>query len=129
MHSPIVVNEDDDRFSIAESSTPGAGDGLFARVPLEKGARLRVVGVRVAPNSVADRCTRYADEHKYRVGDSLLIPLGYGAMANHSSTPNVAKVVDGHDVYLQALRDIEAGEELCFAYDAYALERFGIPTT
>lgn len=127
--SSIVVSEDDDRFYIAESHIPGAGDGLYARVPLERGTRLAVVGVLIAADSVADRCTRYADEHKYRVGDYLLIPLGYGAMANHSSTPNVAKVVEGHDVHLQALRDIEADEELCFAYSAHALERFAIATT
>ncbi|MGH9162163.1 MAG: SET domain-containing protein-lysine N-methyltransferase [Vicinamibacteraceae bacterium] len=125
----MVVNDDDDRFYIAESSIPGAGDGLFARAPLKTGARLAVIGVLVAADSVADRCTRYADEHKYRVGDCVLIPLGYGALANHSSTPNVAKVVEGHDVYLQALTDIDAGEELCFAYSARALERFGIGAT
>jgi hypothetical protein len=125
----MVVSEDDDRFYIAKSDIDGAGDGLFARVPLKTGARLAVIGVLVAANSVADRCTRYADETKYRVGDYLLIPLGYGALANHSSTPNAAQVAEGHEVYLQVLRDIEAGEEVCFAYSAHALERFGIATT
>jgi hypothetical protein len=121
-----VELETDDRFYIGTSRMPEAGDGLFARVPLKQGDRLAVIGVLVSAGSVGDRCTRYADEHKYRVGDWLLIPFGYGAMANHSPTPNLAKIIEGSDVYLQALRDVEADEELCFAYDPRALARFGL---
>jgi len=69
---------------------------------------------------------RYADHYKYRVGDHLLIPIGYGAMVNHSSTPNMGKVIDGGNVYLEALRDIGEGDELSFSYDPRALERFGL---
>jgi hypothetical protein len=122
-----MVEETDGRFYIGPSTIPGAGDGLFARVPLRAGDRLAVIGVTIRADSPADLCTRYADEHKYRVGDALLIPIGYGAMVNHSPSPNMAKVVDGGDLYLEALRHIDAGEELFFAYDPRALERFGLP--
>ena len=81
---------------------------------------------RDSADSVADRCTRYADEHKYRVGDTLVIPVGFGAMVNHSPVPNMAKVVDASGLYLEALRDIDANEELSFAYDPRALDRFGL---
>ena len=87
-----------------------------------------MIGVTIRADSHADRCTRYADQYKYRVGDALVIPVGYGAMVNHSSSPNMAKVYDGGELFLEALRDIDADEELCFAYDPRALDRFGLPT-
>jgi len=122
----MILSEDDDRFYVAPSTIPGAGDGVFARVALEPGARLRVVGVFVRAGTSADRCTRYADEHKYRIDDLLLIPCGFGAMVNHSSTPNARKAIETDAVYLETLRAIAPGEELCFSYRPEALERFGL---
>jgi SET domain-containing protein len=122
----MIVDETDDRFYAAPSTLPGAGQGLFARVPLRAGERLTLVGVLVRRESAADRYTSFADAYKVRAGENLLIPFGVGGMANHSVHPNVEKVVDGETVYLQLLRDVGAGEELCFAYSDYARERFGI---
>ena len=121
-----MLEEHDDRFYVGPSTIPGAADGLFSRVPLRAGDRLAVVGVTISADSVADRCTRYADEYKYRVGETLVIPIGYGAMVNHSTSPNMAKVCEGDRLYLEALRDIDAHEELSFAYASGALERFGL---
>ena len=47
-------------------------------------------------------------------------------MANHSAHPNLVKVIEGDAVFLELLRDVAAGEELCFAYSDYARNRFGI---
>jgi SET domain-containing protein len=122
----MILDETDDRFYAAPSTMPGAGRGLFARVPLRAGERLTLVGVLVRPDSAADRYTHFADAYKVRAGGYLLVPFGVGGMANHSGHPNVEKVVEGETVYLQLLRDVSAGEELCFAYSDYARERFGI---
>jgi SET domain-containing protein len=120
-----MLDEQDDRFYVGPSRIPGAGDGVFSRVPVRAGDRLAVIGVTIRADSPADRCTRYADEYKYRVGDTLVIPVGYGAMVNHSTSPNMAKVHDRGGLYLEALRDIDADEEISFAYDPRALDRFG----
>ena len=120
----MMLDEPDDRFYAAPSTIPGAGRGLFARVPLQAGDRLEVVGVLVRRGSASDGYTSFADEYKFRAGDYLLIPCGIAAMANHSSQPNLEKVVDGEAVFLQLRRDVETGEELCFAYSDYALERY-----
>jgi hypothetical protein len=122
----VILEESDERFYAGPSTMAGAGRGLFARVPLRAGARLAVVGVLVRRESDADRCTSFADEYKVRAGDYLLIPCGFGGMANHSSQPNLEKVVEGEAVHLQLLRDVSAGEELCFTYSEYARARFGI---
>jgi hypothetical protein len=123
----LILTETDTRFFIASSGIPGAGQGLYARVPLAAGDELRVIGVLVAADSTSDRCTSYADEYKFRVGDKLLIPVGYGGMVNHSAeAPNMQKVVVGDVVILRTLRPITAGEELSFCYSEYALSRFGL---
>ena len=121
------IDESDDRFAAGESTLPGAGQGLFARVALPAGTRLTVVGVRVRRNSTSDRCTAFADAYKVRMGDDLLIPCGIAALANHSSSPNLRKVIEGDAVFLELLRDVAAGEELCFEYSRYARERFLTP--
>jgi hypothetical protein len=122
----VTLDEPDERFYAAASTVPGAGQGLFARVPLRTGDRLAVVGVLVRRDSAADRYTAFADEYKLRAGDNLLIPCGAGAMANHSARPNLQKVVEGDAVFFELLRDVDAGEELFFAYSDYARERFGV---
>lgn len=119
-----LVAEPDDRFYVGRSHIPDAGEGLFARVPLARGATLDVVGILVASHSIADRCTHYADPYKYRVGDALLIPLGFGAMVNHADVPNVEQLVEDGCVRLRMLRPIAAGEELLLTYGADAQRRF-----
>lgn len=125
MSTPFL-NEADDRFELRPSTVPGAGLGVFARVDLPAGATLEVIGVLVRRESVSDRCTHFADCHKFRVGDMLLIPVGYGGLVNHSHAPNLEKHLDGDRVFLRTVRPVAAGEELFFRYPDAALERFGL---
>ena len=118
--------ETDERFYVGRSTVPEANEGLFAGVPLDRGDRLRMVGVLIPANSVSDRCTGYADPYKVRVGDSLLIPTGWGAKVNHRDEANVARIIDGGEVYLEALRPIAKDEEIFFRYSEYAKARFGL---
>jgi hypothetical protein len=123
----MIVDEEDARFYVADSTLPGAGKGLFTKVPLRKGDRLEVVGVLVRRDSASDRCSHFCDHHKFRIGESLLlIPLGFGGMVNHSPNPNLQKVLEGDRLYLEALRDLPADEELFFTYTPYAQEAFGL---
>ena len=119
------VAETDARFYVGPSTIPGADEGLFAANPLGIGERLRVVGVLVERDSVADRCTGYADAYKLRVGDALLlIPIGWAAKVNHHDDPNTHKVVDGDAVFLEVIRPVARGEEIVFRYHDYATSRF-----
>ena len=120
------LDEADDRFELRASTISDAGLGVFARIPLPVGATLEVIGLLVDRNSLSDRCTHFADHHKFRVGEKLLIPAGFGGLVNHSSEPNLEKVIEGDRVFLRTVRPIAAGEELVFRYPDSALERFGI---
>jgi hypothetical protein len=122
----MIVEEPDDRFYAGPSTIPGAGRGLFARVPLQAGDRLEIVGVRVPRESASDSYTAFADAYKFRIGDTLLIPCGIAALANHSSQPNIRKVVDGDTAFLELVRDVAPGEELCFEYSDYARQRYSL---
>lgn len=126
MTTPPFLDETDDRFEVRESTLPGAGLGVFARADLPAGAVLEVVGVLVRRESVSDRCTHFADRHKFRVGDKLLIPVGLGGLVNHSTDPNLEKHLDGDRVFFRTLRPVAAGEELFVRYPDAALERFGL---
>lgn len=126
--TPPLLDEPDERFAVGPSTVPEAGLGLFARVDLPAGATLAVVGVLVRRDSAADSCTHFADHHKFRVGDDLLlIPTGFAALVNHSPTPNLERLADGGRVLLRTLRPVAAGEELYFRYPDAALDRFGLP--
>ena len=121
----MIISESDPRFYIAESAIPGAGRGVYAKVALVAGDELQVIGVLIPANTISDECTSYFDPYKVRVGDLLLIPVGYAALVNHSSrAPNMEKVVTGKAVCLRALRPIKAGEELLYCYSEYAQKRF-----
>jgi hypothetical protein len=112
----MTIVESDERFCVKTSTIPGAGHGLFAQTSLAEGDCLELIGVLVPAGSISDLCTRHADCYKFRVGDLLLIPTGFGAMVNHSRHPNFEKVIDGQKVYLRATRRIDPGEELFFTY-------------
>jgi hypothetical protein len=121
----IVIVETDDRFYIAPSTIPEASKGLFAKVELDKGDRLRMPGVLVRADSVSDYCTSYADAYKVRAGDYLLIPVGWGAIVNHNDDPNVEKIVEHGEIYLRVIQPIRKDQELFCNYDEYAQKRFG----
>jgi hypothetical protein len=123
----MIVDEEDERFYVADSTLAGAGNGLFTKVALRKGERLEVVGVIVRRDSVSDRCTHFCDHHKFRIGETeLLIPLGFGGMVNHSPAPNLQKVFEGNRLYLEAMRDLAPDEEVFFTYTPYAQQAFGL---
>jgi hypothetical protein len=123
---PTLFSEDDPRFTIDRSTISGAGNGVFTRATFAEGDRFEVIGALIRADSPSDVCTAYADLHKFRVGEFLLIPVGYGGLVNHSRTPNLEKIIEGRRVYFRALRTIPPGEELFFTYPPAAIERFGL---
>ena len=126
MTMPILLSETDDRFYIAPSNIHLNGKGIFARNPIPIGEGLEVIGVLVPAKSVSDLCTQYADSYKLRCGEYLLIPVGFGGLVNHSTSPNMEKVFEGDKVLLRAIRNIEQDEELSFTYSEFAQEMLGL---
>jgi SET domain-containing protein len=105
------------------------GTGVFATRHIPKGTRIvEYLGERVS-HAEADR--RYADKADddnhtflFTVDARTVIDAGVGGNAaryiNHSCDPNCETVTEDRRIFIEAIKDIEAGEEL--AYD-YMIER------
>ena len=83
----MFVEEKDARFYLDKSTINNAGIGVFAAEDIKKGDFLEILGVMVQKNSIADKCTAYANNYKfeatYNNADRYVVPLGYGGMINH----------------------------------------------
>jgi SET domain-containing protein len=53
-----------------------------------------------------------------------IMPVGYGAIYNHSDTPNITWQNKGKIVEFIATQDIEIGEEICHNYGEGYLEKW-----
>lgn len=110
-------------FKIVDSGIHGKG--VVATAPIAAGQRLiEYVGDRIT-EAEADR--RYPfDESKqqhtflFSVNSRTLIDAAVGGNAarwiNHSCDPNCEAVIERGRVFIEALRDIEPGEELGYDY-------------
>jgi len=101
------------------------GRGVFALRRIPKGTRIiEYTGERVS-HAEADR--RYEDRpdddnHTFLfiVDRRTVIDAGVGGnearYINHACDPNCESVIEARRVFIEALRDIEAGEELAYDY-------------
>jgi hypothetical protein len=112
-------------------SSPIQGRGAFAIRPIRKGTRIIEYTGEVISHEEADR--RYDDgtmgrHHTFlfSVSRKKVIDAAVGGnearFINHSCAPNCEAVDERSRIYIEAIRDITAGEEL--TYD-YAYERDG----
>lgn len=107
-------------------SSPIQGLGAFAVTNIRRGTRIiEYTGERIT-STEADR--RYDDDATmhprvllFSVDRRTVIDAGVGGnearFINHSCEPNCIAVTDKRRVYIEALQDIEAGQELVYDYN------------
>jgi SET domain-containing protein len=103
------------------------GTGVFAAQSIKKGMRiLEYIGEKIAPAEATRRIAQgnsyifSLDAHHDIDGKTLKNTARY---INHSCDPNCeSDIMDGH-IWILALRDIQAGEELSYDY-GYGLEGY-----
>jgi SET domain-containing protein len=117
-------------FEIRRSPIQGAG--AFATMPIARGTRLiEYTGERLTPTE-AD--ARYPDDdlerhHTYlfAIDDDVVIDAAVDGnearFINHSCEPNCDAVIDDGRIFIEAIRDIAAGEELAYDYAYVLVER------
>ena len=102
------------------------GLGAFATALIPRGTRIiEYTGERVTPAEADRRYDDDASEHPrvllFTVDSRTVIDAGVGGneaqFINHSCEPNCEAVTDRRRVYIEALRDISAGEELLYNYN------------
>jgi SET domain-containing protein len=96
------------------------GTGVFAAQPIPKGRRiLQYIGERIRKAESAERMAQgnayiFSFNDHYDIdGQTLANTARY---INHSCAPNCEAVVTEHTIWIIALRDIQAGEELHYNY-------------
>jgi SET domain-containing protein len=128
----ILVEEKDKRFYLGESTIKDAGLGVFASEDIKKDDYLEIIGVMVDIDSTTDKCTDYARFYKFAANfpgkfDRHIIPMGFGAIINHTDDPKVQNVElryirhsssnpsAGSAVY-SFTKDVKKGEEILGNY-------------
>ena len=96
--------------------------GCYTTRPIRKGARVCEYDGPRMTKAVAD--LRYADRFVtylfgYGEGDMVIDGFGTAMFMNHSCNPNCETEDDNGHIYVLALRDIAAGEELVYEYNLY----------
>ncbi len=120
-------------FEVRES--PIQGLGAFAIRPIPAGTRIiEYAGERLTP---AEAEARYPDEPGQRhhtflfaIDDDVVVDASVNGnearFLNHSCAPNCDVVVDAKRLWIEAIHDIEVGEELVYDY-AFVLEERHTP--
>jgi hypothetical protein len=95
----------------------GKGRGVVADVDYTEGDLIETCHVILGKCAVGDQNPFQGYVFRWSKTQVALL-LGAGSLYNHSYNPNVRVVVDKPilQCHLLALRDIRAGEELCFSY-------------
>jgi uncharacterized protein len=108
--------------SLIVKSSALHGAGVYSTAPLKKGTRvLEYTG----PRLTAKACEgMYADtEVTYLFamddGDTIIDGFGMAAFVNHACDPNCETDQIDDRIWIIALRDIEAGEELTYDYNLF----------
>src|SRR5512135_1933631 len=111
-------------FGVRPSSIQGLG--AFAASPIRRGTRIiEYTGERISPAEADRRYDDDASEHPrvllFSVDSRTVIDGGVGGnearFINHSCEPNCTAVTEKKHVYIEALREIAAGEELLYDYN------------
>jgi SET domain-containing protein len=96
--------------------------GCYTMRPIKKGTRIcEYDGPRmtkeVADDLYQDRFVTYL--FGYGDGDMVIDGFGTGMFVNHSCAPNCETIDEDGHIYVNAIRDIAAGEELLYEYNLY----------
>jgi hypothetical protein len=99
--------------------------GAFATDRIPNGTRIiEYAGEHITPAEADQRYDDNAAEHPrvllFSVDSRTVIDAGVGGneaqFINHSCEPNCAAITEKKHVYIEALRDIDPGEELLYDY-------------
>jgi hypothetical protein len=140
----IFEENDDDRFYIAKSKIPMAGNGLFAAKPVKKNEFFFITGVMVERGSLADKTTSFLNKYKFLLrpesidgnidyGKYSVCPLGYASFVNHHPIRQNVRITYSCDENIKIpkhadqllylfIKDVEKDEEILTDYGYKPIE-------
>jgi hypothetical protein len=96
--------------------------GVFTTAPIRKGSRVvEYVGPRISPDKADELYNGATRTYLYGLedGKTVIDGEGIGAFLNHSCDPNCEVDEIKNRVWILAIRNIVAGEELLWDYNLY----------
>jgi SET domain-containing protein len=110
--------------SILEIKPTTNGNGVFAKVPIEKNSVVFEFKGKILTKSQLPQNLKPEDDHYLQIGpDMYLGPSGdLDDFVNHSCEPNCGLRIVGQRAILFALYDIKSGAELTFDYSTTSTE-------
>jgi SET domain-containing protein len=96
--------------------------GCYTTAPIRKGQRVvEYTGPRISKKAADDRYQDSPTTYLFGIGDGATVIDGHGTamFINHSCAPNCETDEIDERVWIIALRDIEACEELTYDYNLY----------
>jgi SET domain-containing protein len=109
-------------------ASPIQGLGAFAIRAIPEGTRLiEYAGERLTPREADERYPDDGDRHHtflFAIDDEIVVDAAVNGndarFLNHSCDPNCDVVVEDERLWIETIRDVDAGEELVYDY-AYVL--------
>lgn len=103
------------------------GRGLFVRADIPAGARvIEYVGEKITKQESLSRCIAN-NEYIFALNDTCdldgNVSWNPARFANHSCAPNCVAELDDERIWIVAIRDLQAGEEITFNY-GYDLDEY-----
>ena len=96
--------------------------GCYTTAPIKKGARVvEYTGPRITKEEADEKYQDSPTTYLFGVGDDAQVIDGHGTamFINHSCDPNCETSEIRGRVWIKAIRDIAAGEELTYEYNLY----------
>lgn len=106
-------------------ASPMHGLGAFATRPIPAGTRLiEYAGARITPREADERYPdRPGEPHHtelFAIDDDIVIDAAVDGndarFINHSCDPNCDAIVEDGRIWIETIRDVQAGEELAYDY-------------
>jgi SET domain-containing protein len=119
--TPAVMNSP----LVEARNSPIHGRGVYAIVPIKKGARvIEYLGERISHAEADARYEKKGDDDGHTflfiASNRTVIDAGVDGndarFINHSCNPNCETVIENSRVFIDAIRNIKAGEELGYDY-------------
>jgi uncharacterized protein len=96
--------------------------GCYTTAPIKKRSRIvEYTGPRITKEAADEKYSESPTTYLFGLGDGSRVIDGHGIamFINHSCEPNCETSQVGGRVWVKALRDIKAGEELTYDYNLY----------
>ena len=94
-------------------------NGLYANQNIKKGVRIIEYKGKIISTKISETCSKFDNDkaiYLFNINKRYDLDGDFARLINHSCDPNCEVFGEGLKVWVYAMRDIKAGEELSYDY-------------